>query len=109
MPDPERRDAMNGVNFQASFHNLTQVDKIQQDEHHAPVAKQDQNAEEAKEEAAKRIDMPTEPDETEGKVIDPENKKKNPGQRRRKKKKKKKAKRAPDRRRDRGRFVDFSA
>ena len=109
MPDPERRDAMNGVNFQASFHNLTQVDKIQQDEHHAPVAKQDQNAEAAKEEAAKRIDMPTEPDEPEGKVVDPEAKKENPGRRRKKKKKKKQAKRAPDRRRDRGRFVDFSA
>ena len=109
MPDLERRDAMNGINFQASFHNLTQVDKIQQDEHHTPVAKQDQNAEEAKEAAAKRIDMPTEPDETEGKVIDPENKKEHPGRRRRKKKKKKAVKKAPDRRKDRGRFVDFSA
>ena len=76
---------MNGVNFQASFHNLTQVDKIQQDEHHAPVAKQDQNAEAAKEEAAKRIDMPTEPDEPEGKAVDPEAKKENPGRRRKNK------------------------
>lgn len=110
MPDPERRDAMNGVNFQASFHNLTQVDRVQQDEHHAPIVKQDQNAEEAKEEAARRIDMPTQPDEPEGKIVDPENKKENPKQRRKKKKKKKgKPKRPPDRRRDRGRFVDFSA
>lgn len=98
---------MNGVNFQASFHNLTQADRIQQDEHNTPIVKQDQNAEDAKEEAAKRIDMPTQPDQTEGKVVDPANKKEHP--RRRAKKKKKKKKRSPDTGKNRGRFVDFSA
>ena len=101
---------MNGVNFQASFHNLTQVDKLQQDEHTTPIVKQDQNAEKTKEEAAKRIDMPTQPDHTEGKVVDPTNKKEHQGQRGKKKKKKKEQqKRSPDLGKNRGRFVDFSA
>ena len=101
---------MNGVNFQASFHNLTQVDRIQQDEHNTPIVKQDQNAEEAKKEAAQRIDKPTQPDGPETKVVDPKNKKENSRRRSMKKKEKKgKKKRSPDCGRNRGRFVDFSA
>jgi hypothetical protein len=98
---------MNGVNLQASLHNLSQMNRHQQDEHTKPVVNQEQNAEAAKENAAQRIDKPVEPEETEGKVVDPENKKKN-GSRRRKKKKdgKRKKKKSPG---NRGRFVDFSA
>ena len=98
---------MNGVDLQASFHNLSQMNKHQADGHTTPITNQEQNAEAAKEEAARRIDKPNEAEETEGKTIDPEKKKENNRQRRKKKKKdKRKQRKNPG---STGRFVDFSA
>ncbi len=98
---------MNGVNLQASYHNLSQMNRHQQDTHTTPIAHQDQNAEAAKEEAARRIDKPNETEETEGKVVDPE-KKKDDKRRGRKRKKKRNQKRKKNNG-NTGHFVDFSA
>jgi hypothetical protein len=62
---------MNTVNLQASINNLTQVDRVQQAEHRAPMANQVQNAAVAAEEAQQRVNTPVQPDQVEGKVIDP--------------------------------------
>lgn len=99
---------VDGMNLQASMHNLTQMDKFQQDSHHTPIVNQEKNAEAAKEKAAQRIDKPMEPDETEEKTIDPENRRKDARRNQKKKKKKKKTK-PPNRGEDTGHFIDFSA
>ena len=62
---------MNGLNFQASVYNLTQMDRVQQDAHRTPVVNQEQNAQIALDEASRRTAMPMQPDEVEGKKIDP--------------------------------------
>jgi hypothetical protein len=48
---------MNGLNFQASVSNLTQMDRHQHDAHRAPVENQEQNARQARDEAARRLVM----------------------------------------------------
>lgn len=63
---------MNNIDFHASLHNLTQMDRHQHDLTRLPLAHQEQNAEIARDDAAKRTDMPVEPDEAEGKNVDPE-------------------------------------
>jgi hypothetical protein len=78
---------MNGVDLQASVSNLSQMDRHQQDSHRSPIVNQQQNAETAREEAAKRVNMPVQPDVIEGKIIDPENRRRNLQERRKKKKK----------------------
>ena len=67
---------MNGLNFQASVSNLTQMDRYQQDAHRTPVVNQEQNAQAAQDEASQRALKPMQPDGADGKRIDP-------GQRRR--------------------------
>ncbi len=99
---------VDGMNLQASMHNLTQMDKIQQDSHNTPIVNQEKNAEAAKEAAAQRINKPVEPDETEEKTIDPDNRKKD-ANRNKKKKKKKKGRKPKNRGGDTGHFIDFSA
>ncbi len=98
---------VDGMNLQASMHNLTQMDKIQQDSHNTPILNQDKNAEAAKEAAAQRITKPNEAEETEEKTIDPDNRKKDAN--RNKKKKKKKKRKPSNRGGDTGHFIDFSA
>ena len=51
---------MNGVNLQASMHNLSQMDRHQHEVHRAPVENQVQNADAEREQAARRVDMPVE-------------------------------------------------
>ncbi len=67
---------MNGLNFQASVSNLTQMDRFQQGTHRMPVVNQEQNAQLARDEAVRKATVPVQPEEVEGKKIDP-------GQRRR--------------------------
>ena len=74
------------LDLSASMHNLTQMDRFQQDSHHAPIHNQEQNQEAAKEEAAKRTDMPVQPDETEDKIVDPDNRKEQSYRKRKRKK-----------------------
>jgi hypothetical protein len=82
---------MNGLNFQASVSNLTQMDRYQQDAHRTPVVNQEQNAQAAQDEASQKTTKPMQPDEATGKRIDP-------GQRRRDEnaKKRNRKKGAPD-------------
>lgn len=98
---------VDGINFQASLNNLTQLDRLQQDSHHTPIVNQEQNAQAAKDAAAKRIDMPMQPDQAEEKTIDA-NARKN-DQRRQKKKKNAAKTQSVNRGNDTGRFIDFNA
>jgi hypothetical protein len=75
---------MNGLNFQASVSNLTQMDRFQLDAHRTPGVNQEQNAQLARDEASQRVTMPVQPDEVDGKKIDP-------GQRKRHQARKKKS------------------
>ena len=101
---------MNGINFQASLHNLTQVDRIQQNGHQTPVVDQQINAEKAKEEAAKRLNMPTQPDKTEEKTVDPaKSNKENAAKRRKKNIRREQQKRPAKRNNQTGGHIDFIA
>jgi hypothetical protein len=101
---------MNGINFQASLHNLTQVDRIQQSGHQTPVVDQQINAEKAREEAAKRIYMPTQPDKTEEKTVNPaKSNKENPAKKRRKNMRREQPKRQAKRNTGTGGHIDFIA
>jgi hypothetical protein len=88
---------MNSVDMQGAFHNLTQMDRHQQDAHRMPVSHQDQNANAHQQEASQRIDMATQSDEAENKTLDSEARKKEDKKKRR------------GRENDRGFFIDFSA
>ncbi len=78
---------MNGLNFQASLSNLTQMDRFQHDAHRSPVINQEQNAQAAREEAMNRIIMPMEPDSVEKKKIDTGQRKRDDGKCKRNRKK----------------------
>jgi hypothetical protein len=98
---------MNGLNFQASVSNLTQMDRHQHDAHRAPVENQEQNAQRARDEAAQRLVMTVRVEEAAGKRIDP-------GQRRgdnpsRKKNRKKEGGAPPRARGSGGRLLDIEA
>ena len=60
--------------MRVSMSNLVQMDRHQADSHRGPMVNQQQNADAAREEAARRLASPTEPDKTEGKTIDPREK-----------------------------------
>lgn len=102
---------MSSVNVQVSVSNLVQMDKHQSDIHRGPVVNQGQNAEIAAGESAQRMTKPVEPDHTDGKKVEP-------GDRRREDPQKKK-KRKPDDKKDltehvktrgeNGYFVDLQA
>jgi hypothetical protein len=85
---------MNGLNFQASVSNLTQVDRFQQGSHRLPMVNQEQNAQIAQDEASKRVTIPLQPDKVEGKKIDPGQR--NRGEAGKKRFKKPEAKKGPD-------------
>lgn len=61
---------MSGINFQASFHNLTQVEQLQQQNHQTPAVQHHHNAEAAQKEASLKAKIPTPPDKSENKLID---------------------------------------
>jgi hypothetical protein len=62
---------MNALNFQASYSQLPHMERFQQETHKTPVVNQNQNAQIAHGDAAKRLIMATEPEEIEQKKIDP--------------------------------------
>lgn len=103
---------MGEMDMHASFHNLTQMDRIRQDQHQMPVAHQAQNAEQEKNEAAAKIKKPNEAEEAEGKIVDPKKRREEERRRRRRQQKKDDEKGVNSRRKnrgsDRGRFIDFS-
>jgi hypothetical protein len=78
---------MDGVDFQASVTNLTQMDRHQQDAVRLPGVNQEQNAQIARDEAGQKAIRPTQPDEAEGKKIDPKDHRRNLDKRKDRKKK----------------------
>ncbi|MBD3345484.1 MAG: hypothetical protein GF401_10520 [Chitinivibrionales bacterium] len=100
---------MKGVDFRASLNNLTQLDRHQQDIHKAPLLNQERNSEIARQKAAQRVEMPVQPDETEGKNIDPEERRREQAEGERKKRRKNKNTNEHKRPRNNGLFVDIDA
>jgi hypothetical protein len=99
---------MNGIDMQASVHNLSQMDRHQSEAHRTPVVHQEGNADRAMREAAARIDMPVEPDEAEGKNADSQGRSKVFVRRRRRRREEEEEERR-GRAEGRGFFVDFDA
>ena len=99
---------MDGMNLPASFNNLTQMDKVQQDRHQLPIVNQEQNAEIAKKLAEHRLEKANEVDETEGKIIDPRKRREEQRKKREQQKRKNKSKKPPHTMGGNGHFVDFS-
>jgi hypothetical protein len=77
---------MDGVDFQASVTNLTQMDRHQQDTVRSPGINQEQNSQIAREEAGQKAIRPTQPDEAEGKKVDPKERRRNFDKRKERKK-----------------------
>jgi hypothetical protein len=65
---------MDDGDMRVSMSNLVQMDRHQTDFHRAPMVNQEQNADAARQEAARRLASPSEPDKPEGKTIDPRDK-----------------------------------
>ena len=99
---------MDGMNMQASFNNLTQMDRVQQDRHQLPIVNQEQNADMAKKNAAERLEKPNEVENTDGKIIDPKKKRDEEQRKREKREREKKQKNRIHKTGDSGHFVDFS-
>jgi len=78
---------MSSVNVNVSVTNLPQFERHQNDIHKNPIVNQDQNAKIAQNELDRKMKMPVEAEHTEGKLIDPNQK--------REEKKKNKKKRIP--------------
>jgi hypothetical protein len=66
---------MESMNLHASFQNLTQADRLQQDIHRNPVVNHQQNAAIAQEDRAQRAEAPVQTDQTENRTTDPNDKK----------------------------------
>ena len=65
---------MSEINVHVSVSNAGQVDRFQSDTHRNPVVYQEKNAEMHRNEAEQKIRMPVEPESAEGKVVDPNDK-----------------------------------
>ena len=101
---------MDGVNFQASVNNLTQMDRHQQDAVRTPVMNLVQNSQIARDEAALKAIRPEEPDEAGGKKVDPKQRKKdNETRKDRKKKERTNQEGPPGKSTDSGFFLDVNA
>lgn len=103
---------MSNGNVQVSLTNLTQMDRYQTDTHRGPMVNQDQNAEAARQEAARRIMAPPQPDKAEGKKIDPEAKREEESRKKRKRHPQGRAdgpENQAQQRNDRGRIIDYKA
>ncbi|MBN1129526.1 MAG: hypothetical protein JXA71_11095 [Chitinispirillaceae bacterium] len=75
---------MSEVNVRISVSNLVQMDRIQHESHRGPMVQQEQNVENARQEAMRRLQAPVEPDQAEGKVIDPNAKREEEARKRKK-------------------------
>ncbi|HON10524.1 MAG TPA: hypothetical protein PLE24_06610 [Chitinispirillaceae bacterium] len=103
---------MSEINVHVSVSNAGQVDRFQSDAHRNPVVHQEKNAEMHRNEAEQKVRMPVQPESAEGKVIDPNDK------RREQREKQKKRNRSPEEsksqiglreRKDSGYIVDLEA
>jgi hypothetical protein len=66
---------MDGVNVNVSVSNLPQIDRHQNDAHKNPIVNQDQNAKIANNEISLKLTRPGEVESTQGKNVDPNQKK----------------------------------
>ncbi|MBD3390427.1 MAG: hypothetical protein GF418_00290 [Chitinivibrionales bacterium] len=99
---------MDSMDLQASIHNLLQMDRHQEEVHRTPVAHQAQNAEIAREEEGRRTEMPNEPEQSEGKNVDSESRKRYHREAGRRKREQKKRRQSRGRAAGAGRFVDVT-
>jgi hypothetical protein len=100
---------MSGLDMQASLHNLTQADRLQQEAQKAPLAHQSQSAEKVRQDAAQRLNMPTQPDTVEKKDPDARHRKRLFFLGKKRKKKKKDDKKSARHADGDGFFIDYSA
>jgi hypothetical protein len=101
---------MSGVNVNVSVSNLPQIDRHQNDIHKNPAVNQDQNARIAHDEMSLKLTRPSEAESTQGKNVDPNQKKDEPSKKTKFKKKavKESIKKVP-KSNDEGYIVDFQA
>lgn len=101
---------MNGVNVNVSVSNLPQIDRHQNDVHKNPAVNQDQNAKIANSEISLKLARPGEAESTQGKNVDPNQKKDESSKKNKSKKKliKDIAEKEP-KSNDEGYIVDFQA
>jgi len=102
---------MDPINFNASIHNLSQMDKHQADAIRTPVALQQLNNTILEKESSKKAETTSEADKNEGKNINPDERKNQSDQHKKKNKKKHHRPSAPNATRGRGGgyFVDVDA
>ena len=101
---------MSEVNARISISNLVQMDRLQTDAHRGPMVHQEQNAETTRQDMVRRMQAPVQPDNVEGKTIDPNARR----EEERKKKKRKEQERASEKPfgtivRNNGRVIDYTA
>jgi hypothetical protein len=102
---------MSEVNVRISVSNLVQMDRLQTDAHRGPMVNQEQNAELARHEAARRLLAPVQPDNVNGKIIDPNAKREEDARKKKKNRQEEEGREKPagsiaD---NRGRVVDYEA
>jgi len=100
---------MNGVDFHAALQTIVRVDRVQDESHRAPIVNQHQNADIAREEAARCAVMPVEAEEAEGKTIDTDDRRHAAEQHSRKRRKKRSKQRKKRPKGNRGYFIDCDA
>ena len=101
---------MSEVNVRISVSNLVQMDRLQHETHRGPMVHQEQNAENARQEAARRLQAPVQPDQAEGKNIDPNARREEEARKRKKRRQEAGEEKATSKIvDDRGRVVDYSA
>lgn len=101
---------MSEVNVRISVSNLVQMDRLQTDAHRTPMVHQEQNADTARQEAARRLMAPVQPDQVEGKNVDPDAKREE--ERKRRKRRERQDSGDADIRKiveGRGRVIDYTA
>lgn len=101
---------MSGVNVNVSVSNLPQIDRHQNDIHKNPAVNQDQNSKIANNEMSLKLTRPGEAESTQGKNVDPNQKRDELSKKAKSKKKKvKEAVKKEPKSNDEGYIVDFQA
>ncbi|MBN2036818.1 MAG: hypothetical protein JW768_08765 [Chitinispirillaceae bacterium] len=101
---------MSEVNVRISMANLTQMDRHQSEVHRSPIVHQEQNLEAHRNEAARRLMAPVEPEKTDGKTVDPDARREE--EERKRKKKQRRKNQTDDTKtviKDRGIVIDYRA
>ena len=97
---------MNTMDLQSSIHNLSQMDRHQDEAHRVPAGDREQNAQIEREQAARRPEQANEPEQPEGKNVDSESRKRYQRELERRKRQKKRVRRGKVD--GAGRFVDVT-